>query len=67
MKFLLSSLAISIATVSATLEVQLSHLNGATIRASIKNTGTKGFNLLSQGNILDSAPVRKLEVTDGCE
>jgi hypothetical protein len=67
MRLLLSSLAIAVATASATLQVQLSHLNGTTIRASITNVDTKSYNLLSQGNILDPGPVRKLEVTDGCE
>jgi hypothetical protein len=67
MKLLLSSLAIAVATASANLQVQLSHLNGTTIRASITNADTKGYNLLSQGNILDPGPVRKLEVTDGGE
>jgi hypothetical protein len=67
MNLLLSSLATAVATASATLQVQLSHLNGTAIRASITNIDAKGYNLLSQGGILDPGPVRKLEVTDGCE
>jgi hypothetical protein len=67
MKLSLSSLAIAAATASATLQVHLSHLNGTTIRASVTNIDTKGYNLLSQGSILDPGAVRKLEVTDGCE
>ena len=67
MKLLLSSLAITVATVFASLEAHLSHLNDTTIRASITNVDTKGYNFFSHGNILDSTPVRKLEVTDGCE
>jgi hypothetical protein len=67
MKLLLSSLVLAVTAASATLQVQLSHLNGTTVRASITNADTKGYNLLSQGSILDPGPVRKLEVTDGCE
>ena len=67
MKLLLPSLALAVATASATLQVQLSHLNGTSIKASITNTDNQGYNLLSQGSILDTGPVRKLEVTDGCE
>jgi hypothetical protein len=67
MKLLLPSLALAVATASATLQVQLSHLNGTSIKASITNTDNQGYNLLSQGSILDPGPVRKLEVTDGCE
>ena len=67
MKLLLPSLALAVATASATLQVQLSHLNGTSIKASLTNTDNQGYNLLSQGSILDTGPVRKLEVTDGCE
>jgi hypothetical protein len=67
MKLLLPSLALAVATASATLQVQLLHLNGTKIKASITNTDNQGCNLLSQGSILDPGPVRKLEVTDGCE
>jgi len=67
MRLLLSSLALAAGAASATLQVQLSHLSGTTIRASVTNADTKGYNLLSQGSILDPGPVRKLEVTDGCK
>ena len=67
MKLLLSSLVLAVTTASATLQVQLSHLDGTKIRASITNADIKGYNLLSQGSVLDPGPVRKLEVTDGCE
>lgn len=67
MKLLLSTLAIAVATASATLQVKLSHIDGTKIRASITNIDSKSYNLLSQGSIFDSSPVRKLEVTDGCK
>lgn len=67
MKLLLSSLVVAVTTASAALQVQLLHLDGTKIRASITNAGIKGYNLLSQGSILDPGPVRKLQVTDGCE
>jgi len=46
-------------------DVLLTHHHDTKIRVSITNTDTKGYNLLHEGRILDSAPVRKLHVANG--
>jgi hypothetical protein len=66
MKHTFSILAISATTAFASLEVRLAHLGGTTVRASITNTDTRGYNLLSRGSIFDSGPVRKLHVKNEC-
>jgi hypothetical protein len=66
MRHTFSFLAISATAAFASLEVRLAHLDGTTIRASITNTDTRGYNLLSRGSIFDAGPVRKLHVKNEC-
>lgn len=49
----------------AALEVTIVEVNHATVKATVKNTGTSALNLLKYGSIFDSAPVQKLSVVAG--
>jgi deuterolysin len=46
------------------LEVTLKAVDNAVVHATVKNVGAEDLNLLKYGTLFDSAPVRKIIVTE---
>ncbi|KAJ3472928.1 hypothetical protein NLG97_g10627 [Lecanicillium saksenae] len=58
-----SAAAVNTKELASPFTVSLSSVDHTTIKATITNTGNKGYNIMHKGTILDARPVNKFKVT----
>jgi len=63
---LAAAAAVSLSQQDSLLNVKIERVGNSEVKASISNNGNEVLRILKTGSILDSAPVEKVKVTQGC-